>query len=269
MWKTIIVLLAISLVPLGCSAKENLNVALIDAVKSHDGARVQELIRKGADVNCNLDGSPLAYSLELEDFAVAGILVEHGANVDEKDRKGKTLLIRTCMYAKKQIARFLIEHGAQVNAQDINGYTPLFYASYATSSDLGSEKLDPRYTDLVKFLIESGAEVDLASKDGYTPLDIATSTLRYPIMKILLVNGADINRRAKDGRTPLYYAIVEQDPKLLQFLLDKGADPNIVMHNITHKGLSYLQIAERLGNKKIIEALKAAGAVEFISEPGN
>ncbi|MCK5879908.1 MAG: ankyrin repeat domain-containing protein, partial [Holophagae bacterium] len=92
---------------------------------------------------------------------------------------------------------------------------------------------------------------------------------RYPIIEILLANGADINRRARDGRTPLYYAIVDKDPKRLQFLLDRGADPNIVMHNRTHNGLSYLLIAEKLGNKKIIELLKAAGAVESISEPAS
>ena len=258
-------ILLLPLVVEGCLADTDINERLLAAVNNEDMQEITELVHKGADVNFKPDHmstSPLAIALGKEDLRVARLLVQLGANVDERDGVGYTFLIKAAIYGNQEIARFLIENGADVNARSDIGFTPLSQACYAIKSGMGNSD----YLALVKLLLNSGADIALGDDRGFLPIHFAAARSQLDIIDFLIEKGADVNSRANDGRTPLYYAIVDPNPKLLKFLLDRGADPNIVMHNREHNGLSYLQIAKELGNNEIIDLLKGAGAMEFVQD---
>jgi ankyrin repeat protein len=58
---------------------------------------------------------------------LAGLLIEHGADVTAQSKDGTTSLHWASFTGDVDLARFLIEHGADVEAESENG-TPLYWA---------------------------------------------------------------------------------------------------------------------------------------------
>ncbi|HTB16589.1 MAG TPA: ankyrin repeat domain-containing protein [Bryobacteraceae bacterium] len=90
-------------------------------------------------------------------------LLDAGAQVDEADEDGITILSWAAIANRVEMARMLIERGADVNHVDKSGMTPLLYAA---SVDFG----DPAMIDL---LIQSGARPGTRTKQGLTALGLA------------------------------------------------------------------------------------------------
>ena len=63
------------------------------------------------------------------DLDISEYLIEHGADVNAKDKWGWTPLHETAYYGYPEICELLIEHGADVNFKDEGGNTPLHYAA--------------------------------------------------------------------------------------------------------------------------------------------
>jgi ankyrin repeat protein len=86
---------------------------------------------------CVLYGTPE----EHDEFAQ--MLLERGAVVDTRDKRGLTSLHRAVEKGKIQVVRLLLEHGADVNARGESGRTPSQYT---------------RQQDILELLSEYGAE---------------------------------------------------------------------------------------------------------------
>ena len=56
-------------------------------------------------------------------------LINHGANVNEKDKDGSTPLHLAAWNGKLECCEFLINHGVNVNEKDSDGNTPLHLAA--------------------------------------------------------------------------------------------------------------------------------------------
>ena len=93
----------------------------------------------------------------------ARAVLDAGANVNEIDDDGISLLEWAAISNRPEMARLLIQRGADVNHVDKKGMTPLLYAA---SVDFG----DPA---MIALLLKSGARADVRSKEGLTPLDLA------------------------------------------------------------------------------------------------
>jgi len=63
------------------------------------------------------------------DFEIAKKLIEKGANVNAKDERGDTALMRAVSWGHIKIVKLLIEKGANVNIKDNNGWTAMDYFS--------------------------------------------------------------------------------------------------------------------------------------------
>jgi len=59
---------------------------------------------------------------------LAEVLIEKGAEVDAKDREGKTPLHIAAEQVDRDFAEFLLKNGADINAEDNDGNTPIYYA---------------------------------------------------------------------------------------------------------------------------------------------
>ena len=90
-------------------------------------------------------------------------LLDAGAQVDEADGDGITVLSWAAIANRVEMARLLIERGADVNHIDKNGMTPLLYAA---SIDFGDSAM-------VDLLLQSGARTSARTKDGLTALGLA------------------------------------------------------------------------------------------------
>jgi ankyrin repeat protein len=90
-------------------------------------------------------------------------LLDAGAQVDEADGDGITILSWAAIANRVEMARLLIQRGADVNHVDKKGMTPLLYAA---SVDFGG----PAMVDL---LLQSGARTSVRTKEGLTALDLA------------------------------------------------------------------------------------------------
>jgi len=95
--------------------------------------------------------------------ASARALLDAGANADDIDADGISMLSWATISNRVDMARVLIEHGADVNHADKKGMTPLLYAA---SIDFGDSAM-------VDLLLKSGASTSARTKEGLTALELA------------------------------------------------------------------------------------------------
>jgi ankyrin repeat protein len=109
-------------------------------------------------------------------------LLDAGAQVDEADEDGMTVLAWAAIANRVEMARLLIERGADVNHVDKNGMTPLLYAA---SIDFGDSAM-------VDLMIQSGARTSARTKEGLTALDLARNYHHTHLMASL--EGVQVSR---------------------------------------------------------------------------
>jgi ankyrin repeat protein len=107
--------------------------------------------------------SPMELAVLVHDVDGVKALAQAGANVNEVDDTGISLLTGAVMTNDLPMARALIALGAKVDLVDEHGMTSLMHAA---SVDFGD-------TGMVEVLIRAGGNAAVKSKDGLTALDIA------------------------------------------------------------------------------------------------
>ena len=99
------------------------------AISRGDSVMVTALIKAGADVNQTHRGStPLGRAVELGDFAIAQLLIEHGASPNACGRRGWTPLYHAAWRGNFEMMSLLVNAGADINAVDSQGDTALSWA---------------------------------------------------------------------------------------------------------------------------------------------
>jgi ankyrin repeat protein len=182
---------------------------LVTAARGGDLAKVQALIKGGADVNVRDSGqmTPLlaAAGALFHAAEMTKLLLEKKAKVDAVDYLGRSALN---MARDVEVARLLLDAGAGVEFTGKPGITPLMSAA------------DPA---VARLLIERGAKLEAKDAAGRTPLMFALGVKqRLPVAKVLLEKKADIAARDRIGRTPLLTAAMTS-PEAVLLMLDAGA----------------------------------------------
>ena len=125
----------------------------------HAGARLDEKML----VLGMFPSSAIANAIGFGDLATVSALLDAGADSNEADDAGFTLLYGAVVRNHTEVARLLIERGAKVNAVDGRGMTPLLYAA---SADFGD-------CSMVDLLLKMGANPAARTKEGLTAQDLA------------------------------------------------------------------------------------------------
>ena len=200
---------------------------------------------------------------ECHDIATAKLLIEAGADVNVKDKKGNTLL-HLDRY-DPNVTKLLIDAGLDVNAKNYEGMTPLFcIADHDTSGDKD-------YVESAKLLIEAGADVNAQNKKGQTPLHLC---LDENLAKLFIEAGADVNAKDHNGNTRLHafipcdddciddydavddaYYHLEGYIRVMKVLIEAGADVNAK----NNEGKTPLDLS---GYYKVDDVLIKAGAID-------
>lgn len=107
------------------------------------------------------------------DMTEAETLLRRGANINEADSHGRTLLHEAAFLGRAPVAQFLLDRGADTMARTPEGYTPLHIAAFKGN------------LAVAELLIKHGVDVNATDhRQGFTPLDSA----KDEAMKSLLRN---------------------------------------------------------------------------------
>lgn len=190
---------------------------LAEAVKIADGSLVEALLQAGADPeSANRDGqTALMLAMRTGSIETAGLLVEHGANVNASETwRGQTALMWAADGGYAELTQFLIDQGADVTARAVvndwgSQITSEPRAQYRPTGGLTALLFAARSgcLDCIAAIVAAGEPVDRPTPEGVTPLILAIDNLNFDAADLLLDLGANPHYSDWWGRTPLYVAV--------------------------------------------------------------
>jgi len=203
------------------------------------------------------DGEPpLHIALTYHLPALFDWLLEHGADPNARDTRGKTALHKAVIFDSPdhKAMRALLRHGADVNDKDDVGETPLHLAAFLSRASsveaLLAARADPNARDqlgktplhnastpqptaspenaarTIRLLIAKGADPNAHKTNGDTPLHLAALIGSVLATRTLLSEGAQVDAPGLGGGTALHVAAQFGKPDVAEVLLKAGADPN-------------------------------------------
>lgn len=248
-----------------------------------DEKRLEKWLVDGADLNVELANAALA-----SDKARINWLIKNGADINFINPQGYGLLHEAARYRDADMVETLLALGANQNIQDINGWTPLMHAAYSNHVPSINHLLDANadlelreakgFTALglalgekkfwaAKTLITAGADVN--AKEGekaMSPLmiiclhhkadkrdrNLIEGAEPVDIAKLLIEKGAKIEGRTTLGETPLMFAAARNNSPLIGLLAQNGAD----LQAKSNEGKTALDIAKEHGHDGAIKSLE-------------
>ena len=183
------------------------------AIRSGDLDALRRLSANPVNVRDRLDTTPLHYAALYGNAESVRILLDHGADVNARNKSGATPLVYGAYNFDK--ARLLVEKGADVNAQSTADMTPLLVAVSVHGNSA-----------TVRYLIEKGADVKAIGPLGSDALQTAAFKGDVEMLRLLLNKGADPKLKDMGGFTALLNAFQDPDQERIRVLLDAGSDVN-------------------------------------------
>lgn len=164
--------------------------------------------------------SPLHYAAREGQLASARLLLEAGAEIDQRNPDDITPLIMAIGNGHAEVAQVLVEMGADINASDWYGRTPLWSAVEDRNQDIHNGTLEHMVDrepllGLIEFLLEHGADPN------------SRTTETFPIRNHILPTTSSLSWVDFIGQTPFITAALSGDLSVMRLLLDHGADPHI------------------------------------------
>ncbi|CEJ87492.1 hypothetical protein VHEMI04432 [[Torrubiella] hemipterigena] len=173
-------------------------------------------------------------------------LLESGADIDAEDHVGgATALTHAAWFGKEKTVRLLLDWGANVDLRDRNGRTALHWAAQSGYADMVADLVERGRATIdatvfgwtamllasrtwepfiVSYLIGHGASIAASDFHGRTALHWSCIHGDKALVKELLDYGADINARDYSGQTALHWAVACNWAPIVKMLLRRYAE---------------------------------------------
>jgi len=156
--------------------------SLQQAAVDCDVEQIKLHIAKGANLNApdQFGYTPLMRVIQRPSVEAAKVIIESGkADVNAKDRTGRTALTVSASNGNKEIVELLLASGADVKGKDNNDWTALHGA------------VQVGQIEVVEMLVKKGADVNATARTGQTPYTMALQGAagRPEIAELLKQNG--------------------------------------------------------------------------------
>ena len=152
-----------------------MNRALLDAAAAGRVHEVENLIRKGADINCtDTQGrTPLILAVENGQSSALRVLLQSNAELAVTDVSGNNPLLIAVRRGDAKSIYMLVQAGINVNSRGPEDNTPLHIA------------LAKRNFVMTQTLVHLGANVHFKNRNGLTAVDLAYQSKDKNIQKII------------------------------------------------------------------------------------
>ena len=207
------------------SARDNSGNTVLHIAASNPHSTYVEFLLKNFSMDVNVTN--YAETTALMTASASGVprsialLLEHGANIDARNKTGSTSLEKAIVLKRFENAKTLIEAGANVNTKDKNGATPLLKLCHIFKV---LDNLEGAI-EVCKLLLKHGAHVNAIRTDfNTTPLMIAAAWGTSELVELLLEHGADIGLKNNKGLTAKEIAQSMKHPSLEVLKLYEQSD---------------------------------------------
>lgn len=149
--------------------------------------------------------------------SIAELLLEQGANTEDRDEELKSPLHLAAQGDLVEITASLLKHGADIEARDRDSRTAIHLA--VVHNNFG----------VVKLLLERGGNPKTYDEKHRTPLldALAHGPSHQNIAKMLVDSGVDVNATDEEQRTTLHLAVESGDLTTLNGVLALKADVSL------------------------------------------
>ena len=233
----------------------------------------------------------LLYAARQNDLESAKLLLDSGAKVNENAADGSSPLLVAIINTHYALAKYLLEHGADPNATDDKGRASLYAAIDMRNMEWSTRPAPPEKDtlsdlEIITALLDHGANPNArlakkiplrgqpsfdgrwANAIGATPFWRAAQSDDVAVMKLLVARGADPLIATKDHTTPLMVAAgvgwsdgqshgsQADAPEALRLCIQWGGDVNAV----NDEGYTALHGASFRGANEVVKFLVDHGA---------
>jgi ankyrin repeat protein len=184
-------------------------------------------------------------------------LIEAGAKVDPRDRKGRTPLSHAAEMHRPDVINLLLDHGADIDATHGQGVTPLMDALCEFIRPDDPEQRE-RALLSVKILIDRGASIQATTEDAGSALHCAARFGDLPVVERMISLGANLNQTSASG-APISQAAWSSGMRaveIAELLLQNGARLDIP----DNLGFYPIHRAAQMGNIDMLKLLLKHGA---------
>jgi hypothetical protein len=179
--------------------------------------------------------TPFLFAVENNQIEAAKVLLEHGADVEDKSTDGSSALNMAVINAHYDLASMLLDKGANPNVPDPNGsplHSVIWLRKPGTSWEAAATATDPltvprptgrmNALQLAEKLLQKGADPNARIRWKEMTMTKGLGTTRNP-------PNINLGRHYLSfvGSTPFYNAARNGDPAMMRLLVKYGADPKL------------------------------------------
>ena len=213
--------------------------SLADAIRNGDIEAIKQHIADGVDVNeLFFETHPLAWAALMGQTEAAALLLQHGADINGKNRDGNTALHCAVFLGNAETAELLLKNEADVNAKNLDGSTPVDFLRIPweiTRSSLRSldvelkqEQLEAGKSEIREmFRADAKHSAKPNVQDAPTNLWTAARVGNVQAIKRYIKEGGDVNALDREFHLPaMSWGALHGQTEVVRFLIKSGADVN-------------------------------------------